>query len=154
MRPFLFSLIIYSFIGCQLPKNKVDDPSIDSAALKREFMYDTLAYVREVTHDLANGDSVSYIYQPIAYIEVPQSSKRVKFYSIDFVNGGDAYLSIITEDDKTYQGLEVKNSSVASVLSILKHDYVRIDTINLKKLRFYVYKTNPEQILVKPLKAF
>jgi hypothetical protein len=121
---------------------------------RQELKVDTIAETQNVM--LVNKeafDSLKTVEKGLSLVEVPLTSKRVKWFSIDYVADGSTVITIIAEDDQKYGDFKISGSDAAATTSLLSSNYVRIDTTS-KILHLYVYKSQPATNSKEAFKAF
>lgn len=127
---------------------KLNDAKIIS---NNKFMYDTLFIETNIPGNDIKSDSVSSNYS-FRIIQVPKTTKVVKWFSVGYMPNGGGLLTVTTEDEQTYKVPLPNSTVVAAIGNLLQNSYVRYDTLSTE---LFSYKnTNSSRVNEALLKPF
>jgi hypothetical protein len=150
MKLLFFFIACFGLSACTKCKNNREELVIG----RDEFMKDTIMKFESlVFKDKKGRDSLSLLSIPAIIIEVPKRTKVVMWYSMNYAIDGAGFLTIITEDGKKYDKINVPATAVAATVGILQDSYVRYDTASTTPV-IISYKSQIEGMTDTLLKAF
>ena len=106
-----------------------------------QYMADTIMKITNLIITDENSPDSLMQEMTFDFVTVPNNTVAVKTFTMDYLAGGNCFLTITSEFNRTYDKFPSLLAEKASqIIQILNCEHVRLDTTNLSMVHLYGYK--------------